>query len=70
MTAGATLVITYTSKDPSQIGRSLEEKYKVKIHIYKCTAEDSAQVDDMVERVSKEVGEVDYVIANAGEPGP
>ena len=61
------MVITYTSKDPKDVAKVLEDKYKVPIHVYKCTGEDSAQVDDMVEGVAKQVGEVDYVIANAGE---
>ena len=64
--AGADVVITYISKDPSELAKSLSEKYGVNIHVYKCPGENSSVVNEVVEAVSKEVGEVDYVVANAG----
>ncbi|ORX39336.1 hypothetical protein BD324DRAFT_619289 [Kockovaella imperatae] len=64
--AGANVIITYTSTDPTELAQTLGAKYGVKIHVYRCRAEDSTQVNEMVERISKEIGEVDFVIANAG----
>lgn len=65
-TAGATLVITYTSTDPSSIVQSISEEFSVPVHAYKCAAQDSAQVNELVANVQKDVGEVDVVICNAG----
>ena len=64
--AGANVAITYVSKDPSELAESLGKKYGVKIYVYKCPGENSSVVDQVVESISKEVGEVDFVVANAG----
>ena len=60
------MVITYTSRDPSAIAKSISEEHEVPIHTYHCPGEDSERVNAVVDQVSKEVGEVDFVIANAG----
>lgn len=65
--AGATLIITYTSKDPSSVAEEVSKQYGVPVHVYRCPGEDSKAVDEFVEKASKEVGEIDVVIANAGE---
>ncbi|ORY31387.1 hypothetical protein BCR39DRAFT_526392 [Naematelia encephala] len=64
--AGATLIITYTSTNPAATAQAIEKQYGVKVHVYYCPAEKSDLVDEMVEEVAAEVGEIDVVIANAG----
>lgn len=63
---GATVVITWTSRDPSAEAAQITADTGSKVHAYRCAAEDSAQVDALVERVAAEVGQVDLVVANAG----
>lgn len=64
--AGATVVITYNSRDPSEHIRAVSKKFGVPIHVYYCPAEESKRIDEVIELASREVGEVDIVIANAG----
>jgi len=63
---GATLIITYQSRDPSPIAAQLSQKYGVPVHVYHCPGENSKIVDEVVEKASKEVGEIDVVVCNAG----
>lgn len=63
---GATVVITYNSSDPSSTAASVSKEFGVPIHVYHCPGEKSDIVDDVVEKVAKDVGEIDIVIANAG----
>ena len=63
---GATVVITYNSSDPSSTAASVSSEFGVPVHVYHCPGEKSEIVDEVVERVSKEVGDIDIVIANAG----
>ncbi|WVF69250.1 hypothetical protein IAT40_004026 [Kwoniella sp. CBS 6097] len=64
--AGATLAITYTSTDPSSIAEEISKEFGVPVHVYHCDAEDSKRTDEMIEQISKEIGEIDVVVANAG----
>ena len=64
--AGATIIVTYTSKDASDAVKPISEKYGVPIHVYRCPGEESKVVDEVVEKASKEVGEIDVVVVNAG----
>ncbi|WWC89568.1 uncharacterized protein L201_004492 [Kwoniella dendrophila CBS 6074] len=64
--AGATVIITYTSQDPSEVVEKLSEEHKVPIHIYHCPGEDTNRVNEVIDLSSKQVGEVDIVIPNAG----
>ena len=59
--------MTYTSKDPTEVVKKVSEEYSVPIHVYYCPGENTKRVNEVIELVSKEVGEVDVVIANAGE---
>jgi NAD(P)-dependent dehydrogenase (short-subunit alcohol dehydrogenase family) len=68
--AGATVVITYTSKDPSSVAADVSKEFSVPVHVYHCPGEKSDVVDSMVEKIAKDVGEVDVVVANAGEYPP
>lgn len=65
--AGASLAITYNSQDPSNAIEQISDRYGVPIRVYHCPGEDTARVNEVIELASKEVGEVDVVIANAGE---
>lgn len=67
--AGATIIVTYTSKDATDAVKPISEKYGVPIHVYRCPGEESKVVDEVVEKASKEVGEIDVVVVNAGESG-
>ncbi|WVQ96748.1 hypothetical protein IAU59_003855 [Kwoniella sp. CBS 9459] len=64
--AGATLAITYTSTDPSSTAKDISREFNVPVHVYHCDAEDSKRTDEMIEQISKDVGEIDIVVANAG----
>ncbi|WRT67710.1 uncharacterized protein IL334_004682 [Kwoniella shivajii] len=64
--AGATVVITYTSKDPSSVAESVSKEFKSPVHVYHCPAEDSSRNNELIQKISQDVGEIDYVIANAG----
>lgn len=64
--AGATIIITYTSKDASPVAAEVSKEFGVPVHVYRCPGEDSKSVDEFVELASKEVGEIDVVVANAG----
>lgn len=68
--AGATIIVTYTSKDATEAVKPISEKYGVPIHVYRCPGEESKVVDEVVEKASKEVGEIDVVIVNAGQSFP
>ena len=46
--------------------KPISEKYGVPIHVYRCPGEESKVVDEVVEKASKEVGEIDIVVVNAG----
>lgn len=65
--AGATVIITYTSKDPRDVVKAVAEEFGVGIHVYHCPGEDTPRVNEVIALASQEVGEVDVVIANAGE---
>jgi NADP-dependent 3-hydroxy acid dehydrogenase YdfG len=58
--------VTYTSKDATDAVKPISEKYSVPIHVYRCPGEESKVVDEVVEKASKEVGEIDIVVVNAG----
>ncbi|WVW83654.1 hypothetical protein I302_105675 [Kwoniella bestiolae CBS 10118] len=64
--AGATIIITYTSKDPKEVVSQLSEEYKVPIHVYHCPGENTERVNEVIDLASREVGEVDVVVPNAG----
>ena len=64
--AGATVIITYTSKDPSEIAKSVSEEFKTPVHSYYCPGEKSEIVNQVVDKIAKEIGEVDVIVANAG----
>ncbi|OCF76349.1 2,4-dienoyl-CoA reductase [Kwoniella mangroviensis CBS 8886] len=64
--AGATIIITYTSKNPQEVVKKLTEEHKVPIHVYHCPGEDTTRVNKVIDLASKEVGEVDIVVPNAG----
>ena len=68
--AGATIIVTYTSKDATDAVKPISEKYGVPIHVYRCPGEESKVVDEVVEKASKEVGEIDIVVVNAGTSFP
>jgi NADP-dependent 3-hydroxy acid dehydrogenase YdfG len=59
--------VTYTSKDATDAVKPISEKYGVPIHVYRCPGEESKVVDEVVEKASKEVGEIDIVVVNAGK---
>jgi len=46
--------------------KPISEKYGVPIHVYRCPGEESKVVDEVVEKASKEIGEIDIVVVNAG----
>ncbi|WWC61618.1 uncharacterized protein I303_104202 [Kwoniella dejecticola CBS 10117] len=64
--AGATVIVTYTSKDPKDVVKKISDEHGVPIHVYYCPGEDTARVNEVIELASKEVGEVDVVVPNAG----
>jgi sorbose reductase len=61
------VIITYTSKDASPVAQEVSKQYGVGVHAYRCPGEDSKAVDEFVEKASQEIGEIDVVVANAGE---
>ncbi|WWC70451.1 uncharacterized protein I206_104402 [Kwoniella pini CBS 10737] len=64
--AGATVIVTYTSKDPKEIVEKISIEFKVPIHVYYCPGENTNRVNEVIELSSKEIGEIDIVIPNAG----
>ncbi|RSH82080.1 uncharacterized protein EHS24_008284 [Apiotrichum porosum] len=64
--AGATVIITYTAKDPTAVATAISQEFGVPVHVYYCPGEKSEVVNLVFEQASAEVGEVDLVIANAG----
>ncbi|WVR06283.1 hypothetical protein IAU60_003313 [Kwoniella sp. DSM 27419] len=64
--AGATVVITYTSSDPTSTAEAISKEFGVAVHVYKCAAEDSEKTNEMIDQIAKDVGEIDVVVANAG----
>lgn len=58
--------MTYNSTSADQLALELSEEYGVKVGSYKMPAEDSAAIESTVQLVTKEMGEIDVIIANAG----
>ena len=59
--------MTYNSRDPTSVANALSKEFDVPVHSYCCPGEKSEVVNEVVDRIAKEVGEVDVVVANAGE---
>ncbi|KAM0752965.1 NAD(P)-binding protein [Meredithblackwellia eburnea MCA 4105] len=64
--AGADLAITYNATPADQLAEEIAKTYGVKCKAYKMPAEDSKAIDETVQLVTKELGELDVIIANAG----
>ncbi|WOO80326.1 Sorbose reductase SOU1 [Vanrija pseudolonga] len=65
--AGATLALTYTSKDCSEVAAALEHEFGITVKTFKAEASDSADTDRLVADVEAAFGKkVDIAIANAG----
>ncbi|KAM0753129.1 NAD(P)-binding protein [Meredithblackwellia eburnea MCA 4105] len=64
--AGAHLAITYNATPANVLANELAQTYGVRVRAYKMPAEDSRKIDETVQLVTKEMGEIDIVIANAG----
>ncbi|KAL1413720.1 hypothetical protein Q8F55_001502 [Vanrija albida] len=64
--AGATVVITWNSRDATPVAEQVSAETGSKVHAYHCPGEQSAAVNAVVDRVAGEVGEVDFVVCNAG----
>lgn len=64
--AGASLALTYNATPAHDLAAKLAEEFGVKCRAFQMKAEDSIAVDQVVQQVTKEMGELDVVIANAG----
>ncbi|KAI0803766.1 short chain dehydrogenase reductase [Xylaria sp. FL0064] len=70
--AGAKVAITYTSTDPAEadkVAATISESGNgILVKAYKCNVKSSADVEELVEKATKEVGDgkLDIVVANAG----
>ncbi|KAK4055105.1 hypothetical protein OIV83_000385 [Microbotryomycetes sp. JL201] len=65
-TAGANLVLTYNSSPADKLAAELEKEFGVKVKAYKMPGDDSQAISSTVEQVTKEFGELDVIVANAG----
>ncbi|KAI5481788.1 cytoplasmic protein [Pseudohyphozyma bogoriensis] len=64
--AGANLALTYNATPADKLAADLSKEFGVKVGSYKMAAESSSEIDAAVALISKEMGEIDVVIANAG----
>ncbi|KAK4057669.1 hypothetical protein OIO90_001317 [Microbotryomycetes sp. JL221] len=65
-TAGANLVLTYNSTPADKLAEDLSKEFNVKVKAYKMPGDDSKAISSTVETVTKEFGELDIIVANAG----
>ncbi|ORY73431.1 hypothetical protein BCR35DRAFT_307177 [Leucosporidium creatinivorum] len=64
--AGANIALTYNGSPADKIAADLSKEFGVKVGSYKMPAESSSAIDDAVQLITKEMGELDVIIANAG----
>ncbi|SCZ90531.1 BZ3500_MvSof-1268-A1-R1_Chr1-3g02046 [Microbotryum saponariae] len=65
--AGANIALTYNASPADKIAKQLEEEFGgIKVGSYKMPADDSKAIDEAVKLITKDLGELDVVIANAG----
>jgi sorbose reductase len=60
------MCFTDNSTPADELAVSLAKEYGVKVRAFKMPAEDSSAITRTVELVTKEMGEIDIVVANAG----
>lgn len=64
--AGANLALTYNATSADAHAKELSSEFGIQCKAYKMPAEDSSLIDAAVQRITREMGEVDVVVANAG----
>jgi len=64
--AGADVAITYNATPADALAEEIVKTYGVKCRAYKMPAEDSSAIEETVKLITKEMGELDLIVANAG----